>query len=118
METSYLKKSLDEWKEEILELLAEIDKEYDSVKQELQVYGYKFSITKQVTQSTVNEDIIRTIREIYHKPFEERFNQLKEEIKDLEEKKKVFGMFVEKIDKVQGKDEYQTNAEFIVSQIS
>ncbi|WP_316570164.1 hypothetical protein [Neobacillus sp. YIM B06451] len=113
MDSSYLKKSLNEWKEEILELLAEIDKEYEKVKQELMVYNYKFSITKQVTQSTVNEEIIRTIREIYHKPFEEQFNRLKAEIKDLEEKKRVFGMFVDKIDKVQAKDEPQSTAEYI-----
>lgn len=117
MDSSYLKKSLNEWKEEILDLLAEIDKEYEKVKQELMVYNYKFSITKQVSQSTVNEEIIRTIREIYHKPFEEQFNKLKAEIKDLEEKKRVFGMFVDKIDKVQGKDEQQPNPEYI-AQIS
>ncbi|CEG25710.1 hypothetical protein [Bacillus sp. B-jedd] len=117
MDSSYLKKSLNEWKEEILDLLAEIDKEYEKVKQELMVYNYKFSITKQVSQSTVNEEIIRTIREIYHKPFEEQFNKLKSEIKDLEEKKRVFGMFVDKIDKVQGKDEQQPNPEYI-AQIS
>lgn len=117
MDSSYLKKSLNEWKEEILDLLSEIDKEYDKVKQELMVYNYKFSITKQVTQSTVNEEIIRTIREIYHKPFEEQFNRLKAEIKDLEEKKRVFSMFIDKIDKVQGRDEPQSNAEYI-AQIS
>ncbi|RFU63756.1 hypothetical protein [Peribacillus glennii] len=101
----HVKKSLGEWKEEICDLLAEIDKEYESVKRELQVYSYKFSITKQVVQSTVNDEIIRSIRELYHKPFEQRFNQLKEEIKDLEEKKKVFQMFVDKIDKVKGQEE-------------
>lgn len=101
----HVKKSLDEWKEEICQLLNEIDKEYEHIKQELQVYSYKFSITKQVVQSTVNEEIIRNIRELYHKPFEQKFNQLKAEIKDLEEKKKVFEMFVDKIDKVNGGSE-------------
>lgn len=101
----HVKKSLEEWKEEICDLLTEIDKEYEAIKRELQVYSYKFSITKQVVQSTVNDEIIRNIRELYHKPFEQRFNQLKEEIKDLEEKKKVFQMFVDKIDKVKGQEE-------------
>ncbi|KKK37862.1 hypothetical protein WQ57_11845 [Mesobacillus campisalis] len=96
----HVKKSLEEWKAEISLLLHEIDQEYEHVKQELQVYSYKFSITKQVVQSTVNEEIIRDIRELYHIPFEQKFNQLKEEIKDLEEKKKVFQMFIDKIDKV------------------
>jgi uncharacterized protein YacL (UPF0231 family) len=96
----HVKKSLEEWKEEISQLLHAIDQEYEHVKQELQVYSYKFSITKQVVQSTVNEEIIRDIRELYHIPFEQKFNQLKEEIKDLEEKKKVFQMFIDKIDKV------------------
>ncbi len=106
----HVKKSLDEWKEEICELLNEIDKEYEHIKQELQVYSYKFSITKQVVQSTVNEDIIRNIRELYHKPFEQKFNELKTEIKDLEEKKKVFQMFVDKIDKVNGSEETKSVA--------
>ncbi|MEH6947263.1 hypothetical protein V7068_09355 [Bacillus sp. JJ634] len=101
---AHVKKSLEEWKTEICELLHGIDKEYEEVKRELQVYSYKFSITKQVVQSTVNDEIIRNIRELYHKPFEQRFNQLKEEIKDLEEKKKVFQMFVDKIDKVKEKE--------------
>ncbi|MDQ0220629.1 hypothetical protein ELQ35_05795 [Peribacillus cavernae] len=97
---AHVKKSLAEWKEEICDLLNEIDKEYEEIKRELQVYSYKFSITKQVVQSTVNDEIIRNIRELYHKPFEQKFNQLKDEIRDLEEKKKVFQMFVDKIDKV------------------
>ncbi|MBS4179533.1 hypothetical protein [Lederbergia citrea] len=101
----HVKKSLEEWKEEICELLIEIDKEYEEIKRELQVYSYKFSITKQVIQSTVNDEIIRNIRELYHTPFERRFIQLKEGIKDLEEKKKVFQMFVDKIDRVKGKEE-------------
>ncbi|MFK2826454.1 hypothetical protein QYG89_12395 [Bacillus sp. B190/17] len=104
----HVKKSLEEWKQEIDGLLNDIDKEYEEIKQELQVYTYKFSITKQVIQSTVNEDIIRNIRELYHTPFEKKFNELKEAIKDLEEKKKVFQMFVDKIDKVKGKDGAQT----------
>src|SRR5690606_40543000 len=100
----YIKKSLDDWKLEICELLDEIDKEYDKVKQELRINSYKFSITKQVIQSTVNDEIIRDIRELYHTPFEQRFNELKADIQDLEEKKKVFQMFVDKIDKVKGKE--------------
>jgi hypothetical protein len=102
---SHVKKSLEEWKKEICDLLNEIDKEYEEVKSELQVYSYKFSITKQVVQSTVNEDIIRNIREIYSKPFEHKFNELKVSIKDLEERKKVFQMFIDKIDKVMEKEE-------------
>ncbi|RFU67687.1 hypothetical protein D0469_14180 [Peribacillus saganii] len=101
----HVKKSLEEWKVEICALLNDIDHEYEEMKRELQVYTYKFSITKQVVQSTVNDEIIRNIRELYHKPFEQRYNQLKEEIKDLEEKKKVFQMFVDKIDKVKEKEE-------------
>ncbi|KKB36609.1 hypothetical protein [Bacillus thermotolerans] len=101
----HVKKSLEEWKQEIGELLKDIDKEYDKVKQELQVYSYKFSITKQVIQSTVNEELIRNVRELYLTPFEQKFNELKEEIRDLEEKRKVFQMFVDKIDKVKGPEE-------------
>jgi prefoldin subunit 5 len=101
----HVKTSLEEWKEEISQLLNEIDKEYENVKQELQVYSYKFSITKQVVQSTVNDEIIRNIRELYHTPFEKKFNQLKEEIKDLEEKKRVFQMFIDKIDKVKNSED-------------
>lgn len=102
---SHVKNSLEEWKKEICNLLNEIDKEYEAVKSELQVYSYKFSITKQVVQSTVNEDIIRNIRELYSKPFEHKFNELKVSIKDLEERKKVFQMFIDKIDKVMEKEE-------------
>lgn len=101
----HVKKSLEDWKEEITDLLTEIDRQYEYMKRELQVYSYKFSITKQVIQSTINEEIIGTIRELYHTPFEEKFIQLKADIKDLEEKKKVFQMFVDKIDKVKGKEE-------------
>lgn len=102
---SYIKKSLEEWKEEISELLSAIDEEYEKVKQELKLYTYKYGITKQVIQSTVNDEIIENIRELYHKPFEERYNELKEEIKDLEEKRKVFQMFVNKIDEVSRKED-------------
>lgn len=86
----HVRKSLDEWKDEISALLIEIDKKYEEVKRELQVYSYKFSITKQVIQSTVNDEIISNIRELYHTPFEQKFHQLKAEIKDLDEKKKSF----------------------------
>lgn len=102
---SYIKKSLEEWKEEISELLGAIDEEYEKIKQELKLYTYKYGITKQVIQSTVNDEIIENIRELYHKPFEERYNELKEEIKDLEEKRKVFQMFVNKIDEVSRKED-------------
>ncbi|WP_078411477.1 hypothetical protein [Priestia abyssalis] len=102
---SYIKKSLEEWKEEISELLGAIDEEYEKVKQDLKLYTYKYGITKQVIQSTVNDEIIENIRELYHKPFEERYNELKEEIKDLEEKRKVFQMFVNKIDEVSRKED-------------
>ncbi|ETI68175.1 hypothetical protein [Neobacillus vireti] len=101
---SYLQKSLDEWKDDISLVLAEIAKEYDEVAQELKVYSYKYGITKQVIQSTVNEEIIEKIREMYHKPFEENYNQLKEYIKDLEEKRRVFQMFIQKIDEVSRKE--------------
>jgi prefoldin subunit 5 len=103
----YLKKSLEEWKEEICDLLMKIDDEYEEVKRELQIYSYKFSITRQVIQSTVNEELIRDIREIYHTPFEQKFEALKDEIRDLDEKKKVFQMFVDKIDSVKGRNERQ-----------
>jgi len=101
---SYLQKSLDEWKDDISIVLTEIAKEYDEVAQELKVYSYKYGITKQVIQSTVNEEIIEKIREMYHKPFEENYNQLKEYIKDLEEKRRVFQMFIQKIDEVTKKE--------------
>ncbi|MEW9051012.1 MAG: hypothetical protein AB2392_07625 [Neobacillus sp.] len=104
MAKSYLQKSLDEWKNDISLVLGEIDKEYDEVAQELKVYSYKYGITKQVIQSTVNEEIIENIRQMYHKPFEESYNQLKEYIKDLEEKRRVFQMFIQKIDEVNRKE--------------
>ncbi|WP_409289993.1 hypothetical protein [Peribacillus sp. SCS-37] len=102
---SHVHKSLEEWKEEIGVLLEEIDQEYEQVKKELQVYMYKFSITKQVVQSTANPDLNRKIRELYHEPFQEKYNDLKEYIKDLEEKKRVFQMFIDKIDKVREKED-------------
>jgi NAD-dependent SIR2 family protein deacetylase len=104
MVKSYLQKSLEEWKDDISLVLTEIDKEYEEVAQELKVYSYKYGITKQVIQSTVNEEIIESIRQRYHKPFEESYNQLKEYIKDLEEKQRVFHMFVQKIDEVNRKE--------------
>jgi iron-sulfur cluster repair protein YtfE (RIC family) len=104
MVKSYLQKSLEEWKDDISLVLTEIDKEYEEVAQELKVYSYKYGITKQVIQSTVNEEIIENIRQRYHKPFEESYNQLKEYIKDLEEKQRVFHMFVQKIDEVNRKE--------------
>ena len=100
-----VEKSLLEWKEEINTLLDGIDQEYEETRSELQVYTYKFNITKQVVQSTMNEEMIRNIREQYQKPFEKKFTELKEFIKDLEEKKKVYQMFVDKIDKVLEKGE-------------
>jgi NAD-dependent SIR2 family protein deacetylase len=109
---TYLQKSLDEWKEDISEVLAEIDKEYEEVSQELKVYSYKYGITKQVIQSTVNNDIIKSIRERYHKPFEENYNKLKEDIKDLEEKKRVFQMFIHKIDEVTRKENINNASEY------
>jgi hemerythrin len=104
MVKSYLQKSLDEWKDDISVVLTEIDREHEEVTQELKVYSYKYGITKQVIQSTVNEELIENIRQRYHKPFEESYNQLKEYIKDLEEKKRVFQMFVQKIDEVNRKE--------------
>ncbi|QED49548.1 hypothetical protein [Cytobacillus dafuensis] len=101
---AYLEKSLDEWREDISKVLEQITHEYEDVMRELKVYKYKYGITKQVIQSTVNEEIIETIRENYHKPFEEKFNELKEYIKDLDEKRKVFQMFVNKIDEVKRKE--------------
>lgn len=86
----YLAKSLEEWKEDISEVLSQINEEYDQIKLELKLYSYKYGITKQVIQSTVNDEIIESIRERYHRPFEEKYNDLKEHAKDLEEKEKYF----------------------------
>jgi hypothetical protein len=107
---SHVEKELTEWKKEINTLLDGIDKEYEETRSELQVYTYKYNITKQVVQSTMNEDIIRNIREQYQKPFEKKFNELKESLKELEEKKKVYQMFIDKINKVLEKvDEHSFN---------
>jgi hypothetical protein len=104
----YLKQSLEEWKEEISQYLNEITEEYDKVKRELHIYSYKYGITNQVIQSTSNEEISNVIKQSYHKPFEEKFNLLKEDMKDLEEKRRVFQMFVDKIEKVSNKEEIKT----------
>jgi iron-sulfur cluster repair protein YtfE (RIC family) len=109
MMEDYLAKSLDEWKEDISEVLDQINTDYEDVKKELKVYSYKYGITKQVIQSTVNEEIIDNIREMYHKPFEEKYNELKEYIRDLDEKRKVFQMFVNKIDEVKRKETSKTD---------
>jgi Ran GTPase-activating protein (RanGAP) involved in mRNA processing and transport len=109
MMEDYLAKSLDEWKEDISEVLNQINTDYEDVKKELKVYSYKYGITKQVIQSTVNEEIIENIREMYHKPFEEKYNELKEYIRDLDEKRKVFQMFVNKIDEVKRKESPKTD---------
>ncbi|WP_428909760.1 hypothetical protein [Niallia sp. Krafla_26] len=102
---SYAEKALQEWKVEINAMLEGIDQEYEETRSELQVYNYKYNITKQVVQSTTNEEMIRNIREQYQKPFEKRFNELKELIKGLEEKKKVYQMFIDRIDRVLEKRE-------------
>ncbi|WP_078380527.1 hypothetical protein [Sutcliffiella halmapala] len=100
MKSTYVRQSLREWKEEILTQKKEIDEEYEKVKCDLQLYSIKFSITKQVIQSTINDEIINTIKDTYHRPYEEKFNELKQYIKELDEKRKVFQMFVEKIEKI------------------
>ncbi|HLO11363.1 MAG TPA: hypothetical protein VK190_03820 [Pseudoneobacillus sp.] len=97
---SYVQDALLEWKEEMLKQKLEIDEEYEKVKSDLQLYSYKYGITKQVIQSTINDKIINNIKTTYQKPFEEKFNDLKEYIRELEEKRKVFQMFIEKIEKV------------------
>ncbi|MCM3616090.1 hypothetical protein M3936_00715 [Sutcliffiella horikoshii] len=97
---TYVKDSLLDWKEEMLKQKKEIDEEYEKVKSDLQLYSIKFSITKQVIQSTINDEIIENIKASYHRPYEEKFNELKQYIKELDEKRKVFQMFVDKIDKV------------------
>lgn len=104
----YLKISLEEWKEEIEEYLFQINEEYEKVRRELHIYSYKFGITNQVIQSTSNEEINQVIKQTYHKPFEERYHTLTEEMKDLEEKRRVFQMFVDKIDKVSSREEVKT----------
>ncbi|MEK3807460.1 hypothetical protein MHB63_13025 [Bacillus sp. FSL H8-0547] len=102
---SYVKDSLQKWKEDMLQQKNEIDAEYEKIKSELQLYSYKFGITKQVIQSTINDEIISTIKTTYQKPFEEKFNELKLYIKELDEKRRVYQMFVEKIEKVSETDE-------------
>jgi hypothetical protein len=96
----YVQDSLLEWKEEMLKQRNEIEQEYELVKSELQLYSYKYGITKQVIQSTINEKIINNIKTTYQKPFEEKFNELKQYITEIEEKRKVYQMFVDKIEKV------------------
>jgi hypothetical protein len=96
----YVKDALLEWKEEIVKQKNEIDEEYEKVKSELHLYSYKYGITKQVIQSTINEELIDNIKTTYQKPFEEKYHELKQYIKQLEEKRSVFQMFVEKIENV------------------
>ncbi|CAG9622672.1 hypothetical protein [Sutcliffiella rhizosphaerae] len=96
---TYVKDSLLEWKDEMLNHKKEIDEEYDRVKNDLKLYSIKFSITKQVMQSTINDEIINTIKSSYHRPYEEKFQELKQYMKELDEKRKVFQMFIEKIEK-------------------
>lgn len=96
----YVKDALQEWKEEMESKKREIDEEYEKVKTELQLYSYKFGITKQVLQSTIDQEMIKNIKSTYQEPFEEKYNELKLQMKKLEEKRNVFNMFVEKIDNV------------------
>ncbi|QFT89057.1 hypothetical protein FIU87_10400 [Bacillus sp. THAF10] len=96
---TYVKDSLLEWKEDMLKQKKEIDDEYEKVKSDLKLYSIKFSITKQVMQSTINDEIIDTLKTSYHQPYEEKFNELKNYIKELDEKRKVFQMFIDKIEK-------------------
>jgi hypothetical protein len=94
----YVQDALLEWKEEIENQKKEIDEEYKKVKLELQLYSFKYGITKQVIQSTINEEMINNIKTTYQKPFEEKYNKLKQQLKKLEDKRSVFNMFVEKIE--------------------
>lgn len=107
----YVQNSLLEWKDEMLKQKNEIDEEYEMVKSELQLYSYKYGITKQVIQSTINEKIINNIKTTYQKPYEEKFNELKQYIMELEEKRKVYQMFVDKIVKVSEVGEREQRAE-------
>ena len=95
-----VKDALLEWKEEMAKQKEEIDQEYERVKCDLQLYSYKSGITKQVIQSTINDELINSIKTTYQIPFVEKYEELKEYIKELEEKRKVFQMFVDKIEKV------------------
>jgi len=97
---SYVKDALDEWKEEMLKQKLDLDEEYEKIKSELQIYSYKSGITKQVIQLTINDEIIETIKSTYQVPFVEKYEQLKQYIRVLEEKRKVYQMFVDKIQKV------------------
>lgn len=99
MET-YVKDALADWKEEMLKQKIELDEEYEKVKSELQIYSYKSGITKQVIQSTINDEIIETIKTTYQVPFVEKYDELKQYIRVLDEKRKVYQMFVDKIEKV------------------
>ncbi|PMC40732.1 hypothetical protein CJ195_03205 [Bacillus sp. UMB0899] len=107
MET-YVKDALTEWKEEMLKQKIELDEEYEKVKNELQIYSYKSGITKQVIQSTINDEIIETIKTTYQVPFVEKYDELKQYIRILDEKRKVFQMFVDKIEKVRESGENDT----------
>ena len=95
-----VKDALLEWKEEMVKQKEEIDEEYERIKCDLQLYSYKSGITKQVIQSTINDELINSIKTTYQIPFVEKYEELKEYIKELEEKRKVFQMFVDKIEKV------------------
>ena len=99
MET-YVKEALTEWKEEMLKQKIELDEEYEKVKSELQIFSYKSGITKQVIQSTINDEIIETIKTTYQVPYVQKYDELKQYIRILDEKRKVFQMFVDKIEKV------------------
>ncbi|MFC7370315.1 hypothetical protein ACFQPF_01305 [Fictibacillus iocasae] len=101
---TYVKNSLLEWKEEMTTQKKELDDEFERLKSELQLYSYKFGITKQVIQSTSNDKIVKNIKTTYQIPFEEKFNELKQSIKDIEEKRRVYQMFVEKIEKASEAD--------------
>ncbi|MED1205625.1 hypothetical protein [Heyndrickxia acidicola] len=106
----YVKDALLEWKEEIENQKKEIDEEYKKVKLELQLYSFKYGITKQVIQSTINEEMINNIKSTYQKPFEEKYNKLKQQLKKLEDKRSVFNMFVEKIENASEKEQNHDKA--------
>ena len=97
---SVVKDALLEWTEEMLAQKIEIDEEYERIKCDLQLYSYKSGITKQVIQSTINDEIINSIKTTYQIPFVEKYEELKQYIKELDEKRKVYQMFVDKIEKV------------------
>lgn len=87
---TYVKDSLLEWKEDMLKQKKEIDDEYEKVKSDLKLYSIKFSITKQVMQSTINDEIIDTLKTSYHQPYEEKFNELKTTLKSSMKSGKCF----------------------------